>query len=313
MFKQYLKEEFPFATNFFESALKHGSDKFFHSFLLTGSNPVAQYDLVLEIARYLNCQNKEHFETCECLNCKWIKENKHPAVITISPIDYLEGHSDGKPKSVISVDQIRHLKNALSLTSPYHRIIIFTGAEEKNEEVDTPFSPPTTKDSDEKRNWLPTGLSQKIFKASPSNAILKSIEEPNDKVTFFFLTSNKDDMLPTIISRSQCINVISNKIPSLDISPVENLVQKIPPRNEAEAVILAQEFIDLSKSYTLDSLLDMLLEHFKRLLEKNSENKINAMKIINIIQKINKAKLESLSYVSSIVLLESLFLSLIKK
>ena len=313
MFKQYLKEEFPFATNFFESALKHSSDKFFHSFLLTGSNPVAQYDLTLEIARYLNCQNKENFETCECLNCKWIKENKHPAVITISPIDYLEGHSDGKPKSVISVDQIRHLKNALSLTSPYHRVIIFTGAAEKNDEVNTPFAPPITKDSDEKRNWLPAGLSQKIFKASPSNAILKSIEEPNDKVTFFFLTSNKEDMLPTIISRSQCINVISNKIPSLDISPVENLAQKIPPKNEAEAINIAQEFMDLSKSYTLESLLDMLLEYFKRLLEQNSENKTSSMRIIGIIKEINKAKLEALSYVSPQGLLESLFLSLIKK
>ena len=313
MFKQYLKEEFPFATNFFESALKHSSDKFFHSFLLTGSNPVAQYDLALEIARYLNCQNKENFETCECLNCKWIKENKHPAVITISPIDYLEGHSDGKPKSVISVDQIRHLKNALSLTSPYHRVIIFTGAEEKNDEVNTPFAPPITKDSDEKRNWLPAGLSQKIFKASPSNAILKSIEEPNDKVTFFFLTSNKEDMLPTIISRSQCINVISNKIPSLDISPVENLAQKIPPKNEAEAINIAQEFMDLSKSYTLESLLDMLLEYFKRLLEQNSENKTSSMRIIGIIKEINKAKLEALSYVAPHGLLESLFLSLIKK
>lgn len=313
MFKQYLKEEFPFATNFFESALKHSSDKFFHSFLLTGSNPVAQYDLTLEIARYLNCQNKENFETCECLNCKWIKENKHPAVITISPIDYLEGHSDGKPKSVISVDQIRHLKNALSLTSPYHRVIIFTGAEEKNDEVNTPFAPPITKDSDEKRNWLPAGLSQKIFKASPSNAILKSIEEPNDKVTFFFLTSNKEDMLPTIISRSQCINVISNKIPSLDISPVENLAQKIPPKNEAEAINIAQEFMDLSKSYTLESLLDMLLEYFKRLLEQNSENKTSSMRIIGIIKEINKAKLEALSYVAPHGLLESLFLSLIKK
>ena len=313
MFKQYLKEEFPFATNFFESALKHSSDKFFHSFLLTGSNPVAQYDLTLEIARYLNCQNKENFETCECLNCKWIKENKHPAVITISPIDYLEGHSDGKPKSVISVDQIRHLKNALSLTSPYHRVIIFTGAEEKNDEVNTPFAPPITKDSDEKRNWLPAGLSQKIFKASPSNAILKSIEEPNGKVTFFFLTSNKEDMLPTIISRSQCINVISNKIPSLDISPVENLAQKIPPKNEAEAINIAQEFMDLSKSYTLESLLDMLLEYFKRLLEQNSENKTSSMRIIGIIKEINKAKLEALSYVSPQGLLESLFLSLIKK
>ena len=313
MFKQYLKEEFPFATNFFESALKHSSDKFFHSFLLTGSNPVAQYDLTLEIARYLNCQNKENFETCECLNCKWIKENKHPAVITISPIDYLEGHSDGKPKSVISVDQIRHLKNALSLTSPYHRVIIFTGAEEKNDEVNTPFAPPITKDSDEKRNWLPAGLSQKIFKASPSNAILKSIEEPNDKVTFFFLTSNKEDMLPTIISRSQCINVISNKIPSLDISPVENLAQKIPPKNEAEAINIAQEFMDLSKSYTLESLLDMLLEYFKRLLEQNSENKTSSMRIIGIIKEINKAKLEALSYVAPHGLLGSLFLSLIKK
>ena len=313
MFKQYLKDEFPFATNFFESALKHSDTKFFHSFLLIGSNPIAQYDLALEISRYLNCQNKENFKTCECLNCKWIKENKHPAVITISPIDYIEGHSDGKPKSVISVDQIRHLKNTLAMTSPYHRIIIFTGAEEKNENVDLPFASPAIKDNNEKRNWMPTGLSQKIFKASPSNAILKSIEEPNDKVTFFFLTSNKEDILPTIISRSQCINVISNKIPYLDISPIENIIKKIPPKNEAEAVILSQEFLDLSKNYTLDTLLDMLLEYFKKLLEQNSNNKIISIKIINIIEKVNKAKLESFSYVSPQSLVESLFLSLIKK
>lgn len=313
MFKQYLKDEYPFATKFFEAALSQSGSKFFHSFLLTGSNPYAQYDLALEVARYLNCQNKENFESCDCLNCRWIKENRHPAVITVSPIDYLEGNSDGKAKSVISVDQIRHLKNALSMTSPYHRIIIFTGASEETPQKPLSFAPPAIVKDEEQRNWTPYGLSQKIFKASAANAILKSIEEPNDKVTFFFLTSNKEDILPTIISRSQCVNVVSSKIEEINTEPILQLLNKLPPKSEAQALILAQDFLNLSKDYSIEQLLDMMSEHFKKVLEQNIVNEKAAFQIIEIVKKIHEAKLRALSYVSPQGLLEALFLGLIKR
>lgn len=313
MFKQYLKEEYPFAVNFFESALKHSESKLFHSFILSGSNPCAQYDIALETARYLNCEDKEHFESCECRNCRWTKENRHPAVITVSPIDYLEGHKDGEAKSVISVDQIRHLRKALSLTSPYHRIIIFTGAQENTSEVPITFAPPPLSGNDEKRSWLPSGLSQKIFKDSPSNAVLKSIEEPNDRVTFFFLSANKEDLLPTIISRSQCINVVSNKIQTLNTDLIADAAKKLPPKNASEAMVLAQEFINLSKNHSTEHLLDMLSEYFKVMLEQNVQSRENSFKIIGIIEKIQKAKLQTMSYVSPQNVVETLFLSMLKK
>jgi DNA polymerase-3 subunit delta' len=310
MFNQHLREEFPFATNFFESALKQAESKFFHSFLLVGSNVCAQYEIALEAARYLNCENKADFENCNCLNCRWIKENKHPAIITISPVDYLEGHSDGKAKSVISVDQIRHLKNSLALSSPYHRVIILTGAKEEQLEKSYDFNPPALANQSEKRLWSPYGLSSNIFKAPPSNAILKSIEEPNPQTTFFFLCSNKEDILPTITSRSQCINVVSNKIQHLDTAAVASVLQKFPPKKEQDAIVMAQEILDLSKNRSIEQLLDMMQEHFKSVLENNFENRANTFKITSIINKIHNAKVQSMSYVSAQGLLENLFLEL---
>ena len=51
------------------------------------------------------------------------------------------------------------------------------------------------------------GLNQQNFQAETANSLLKIVEEPQPGVTFIFLTRYIDDLLPTIISRSQCFFV----------------------------------------------------------------------------------------------------------
>jgi len=80
MFSEKLKTEQPFATKFFEAALNSKNGKLSHAYMLTGSDPMAQYNLAMRIAKILNCQNNASAD-CTCTNCNWIKQNRHPAVI----------------------------------------------------------------------------------------------------------------------------------------------------------------------------------------------------------------------------------------
>ena len=95
-----LKEEYPFLMKYFNNGIKAGQKNIAHCILFYGSDIQAQYDLALEIARMLNCTG-DHTESCQCLNCKWIRENNHPAVLTISKVD--NKPTDDTSKTVISI------------------------------------------------------------------------------------------------------------------------------------------------------------------------------------------------------------------
>ena len=79
-----LENKYPYLSNFFKTAISQ--DRLFHSIILHGSNNFIQYAIALELARQLNCLEDKR-ENCNCQNCRWIRENQHPAVMTISQID----------------------------------------------------------------------------------------------------------------------------------------------------------------------------------------------------------------------------------
>ena len=128
-----LNEQFKFASNFFENAIQ--KDRLFHSYLLTGNDNNAKYAFALNIARILNCLG-DKTENCECLNCKWIKNNTHPAVMTFSPIDFIHVNQNSKARENITVAQARFIKEELNKTSTYHRIIIITGATDGQDAIE---------------------------------------------------------------------------------------------------------------------------------------------------------------------------------
>ena len=79
-----LENKYPYLSNFFKTAISQ--DRLFHSIILHGNNNYIQYAMALELARQLNCLEDKR-EDCNCQNCRWIRENQHPAIMTISPID----------------------------------------------------------------------------------------------------------------------------------------------------------------------------------------------------------------------------------
>ena len=99
-----INEKYPFLMKYFNNGINSTGKNIAHCILFYGSDIQAQYDLTLEIARMLNCTG-DHTPDCQCLNCKWIRENNHPAVLTISKVD--NKPSDDNSKTVISIDQAR--------------------------------------------------------------------------------------------------------------------------------------------------------------------------------------------------------------
>ncbi len=160
-----LYDKYPFLMNYFKNGLTDSSkSRISHCLLFFGSDANVQYELALEIARLLNCTGDKS-ENCDCLNCRWIKENKHPAVITVSKVDFKP--DDDKSKTVISIAQTREIKNMLAVTSDYYRVIIFC-------------------DRDENGNIC--GINEKVFQEEAANSLLKTFEEPPASTTFIFIT-----------------------------------------------------------------------------------------------------------------------------
>ncbi|MEI8377248.1 MAG: hypothetical protein WCF95_01805 [bacterium] len=304
IFAEELKTKYPFASKFFEMALLAKESRFAHGFILTGNNIIMQYKMALDIAKYLNCA-KSKTQNCDCIDCSWIDENAHPAVITISPIDYTD-----KDRKEISVKQIRALRNALGVTSPYHRVVIITDAKEV--ESDLPFNAPKLAQQEGQRAWTPYPLTQKVFERSPVNAMLKILEEPPERVTFFFLTNNKEELLPTIVSRCQSISLVSNEIDNTDLSLVEEFLQKIPYKDEMEVFALVQRFLELSKETLPESLIDMMQKSVKNNLLQNLGDRVFVDGSIVLLKKLEEAKNQMKSYVQLQNIIETLFFSLKK-
>ena len=102
----YLNNEF--LINYFKKGINENNKNIAQCILFWGNDIDNQYKLATEIARLLNCKIDGN-ENCNCLNCNWIRENTHPAVLTYTKKD--NKPSDDDTKNVISISQARKIKN----------------------------------------------------------------------------------------------------------------------------------------------------------------------------------------------------------
>ena len=322
MFKQAIKTRQGFATQFLESALSPGREKLANSYLLTGSNMLDMYFLAAETARILNCEKK--MENCNCTNCEWIRQNRHPAMVTVSPVDYIHANNDGKAKTVVTINQARHLKQALSVSSRYHRVVIFTGAAEGKEyEAQAGLlwegfreyiSPPKLEGSDSERDsWIPMPLNYKTFHSEPANALLKIIEEPPPNVTFFFLARDREDMIDTIVSRSQIIPLAYNPEKPQKTELLDKFFEVFPPANKEVAVKYSERLMEIAKenSITVENLLDMVQERLIYQVRQNCDDTDFCKKNIERLKSLQRAKTELKSYINPQAVMDSLLIDVV--
>lgn len=263
-----LSDKYPFLTNYFKKGIQNKLNNkgvpIAHSLLFCGNDLESQYILAKEIARELNCTG-DHTNNCQCLNCRWIRENTHPAVLTISKTD--NKPADDETKTVISIKQSEMIKNMLMTTSEFYRVFIFC-------------------DKDENGNIR--GLTPQNFQEETANSMLKIIEEPNDRIMFIFLTSNKEDIISTIVSRSQCFNISKGERDDFSFESIKSIFQDYWNFERSKVFDISQTLINLTKEIPADKILEEMQNYILSILKSNPDN----ICFIDDIKQIETAKKE---------------------
>ena len=280
-----LSDKYPFLTNYFETAINTKNSRFAQSIVFYGNDLNSQYILAREIARLLNCTGDKS-DNCDCLNCKWIREETHPSVLTISRLD---NKPDGdESKTVISVKQAELVRNSLIVGSDYYRVFIFC-------------------DRDEDGNIQ--GLNRLNFQEAVANSLLKSIEEPSEKVLFVFLTRDKDDLISTIISRSQCFFVPTKERETYNYELIEPVFKNYWDIPRAEAFNISEKAVSLIKEdVTPQNILEQLQNYMLFTLKSNPKNTF----LINDIKSVEYSKKEFVKDIRPDIVFDELCLKLIR-
>lgn len=221
----------PLAETFFAGAIHSGS--LAHGYVLKGKHTGTLYNLALQIAKALNCSQRPELEPDQrpnlselacghCKDCRWIDQNAHPAVLTISRLTYQvnekgelmspdELEKQGKKGSAptqIKTDQVGRLIHQLGISSEANRVVIFTDVEELPATIPATVVPPfewRNIEANEGKSFHVRPLERSIFNASSVNKFLKTLEEPPQRTLFFFITETEEQLLETIVSRCQVV------------------------------------------------------------------------------------------------------------
>lgn len=221
-----------------------------HAQLFLGPEGSGSLPMALAYAQYISCKNKTEDDSCgQCSSC--VKYNKlvHPDLHFVYPValsanvktstavaaewreafldnpyitlfNWFEQLSAENKQAVIGVEESAEILRKLSLTTyeAEYKIMIIWQAEKMN--------------------------------PAAANKLLKILEEPPDKTLFLLVCENEDQLLRTIVSRTQLIKI--NKISDRDLmdalvsfhNQTQDLAEKIAHLADgsyAEALLLVSE------------------------------------------------------------------------
>ena len=275
MFPPELTKEYPKAIKFLTNAIH--KNKLANSYLFIGKDLKDTLLLGVNLAKVLNCErNEKIFSTpCNiCINCKWLEKQQHPqALITIIP--------DSKSKKEqIKIEDIRELLNGLQIVSQYFRVVFF-----QNSNLQT----------------LPPEC---------CNLLLKTVEETPERTVFIFANTTKNDILPTILSRSQILYLSKNNtdLPWEAFTSSESLINcsSNEMSESLEKAKKAQDFIEENEINMKDYLINLAGTNYKKL------KCLNPKEYCHLYEKLSSAFLRHKSFMQNKIVLEDLFLSLRK-
>ena len=267
-------EKYPQIIDYLKSGIYEEDKNIGHCLLLWGGDITSQCEIALEIARMLNCKHSGEID-CDCQNCRWIREQTHPAVKIYTRLDFKEESSSSEDeekssgKKNISIEQARAIINELAVSSDYHRVYIFC-------------------DRDEDGNLLP--INKINFPEATSNALLKTFEEPPQNTTFIFLTKDKTDVISTVVSRAQSFFVPSSCKVNNGYEITADLISNYWTFNKNEVLSFEDKLLDLISDNDAQTVFSQIQNYMLSVIKENYTNKVLWNKVKQDLKYVEDAK-----------------------
>ena len=166
-----------------------------HALLIQGPRGIGKLDLAQELANWALCEQPSPQGACgACGACHWFAQGNHPDYRRVEPLEADRDGEAGKEEKpakkggrVIKVEQVREVTEFLSLSSHRGgwRVAVFHPAE--------------------------------LMQSAAANALLKTLEEPPERVLLILVSHQAGRLLPTVVSRCRRIDVaLPARTPALE-------------------------------------------------------------------------------------------------
>ncbi|MCD4791524.1 MAG: DNA polymerase III subunit delta [Bacteroidales bacterium] len=203
-----------------------------HAQLFLGPEGSGKLALAIAYAQYINCTNKVNGDSCgECPSC--VKYNKliHPDLHFIYPVSGTKEFK--KPVSVNFIAKWRELLIERNYFIGLNEWFEYIGIEKKQaiinaNDCNSIIKTLSYKTYEADYKVMIIWMVEKLFH-SAAPKILKILEEPPDKTLFVLISENQDQIINTILSRTQLI-----KIPPVDN---EQLIKSLIHENFEPGVV----------------------------------------------------------------------------
>ncbi|MBD8489848.1 hypothetical protein IFO69_13905 [Echinicola sp. CAU 1574] len=230
-----------------------------HALLFHGPEGAANLKMALALATYVNCENKGDQDSCgTCSSCQKMAKLIHPDLNFTFPVpgSLVKEDDDGNSKKTDILAPWRDFV----LNKPYGNLqdwIYHNGFEKKQPNISKAAAKKIIQTVSLKSFeggyktilvWMP-----ELMHTAAANALLKVLEEPPEKTLFLMVAHQPEQLLTTILSRTQKVLVraftddeIKDHIISEGLSSREAALQIAPLANGnmREAYRLADQVVD---------------------------------------------------------------------
>jgi DNA polymerase-3 subunit delta' len=244
-----------------------------HALLFSGKPGALSLPLALAFANYLHCQNKNGSDACgTCPACSKNSKYVHPDTHFVFPLGNMKGDKDEERfrseilktwRSFLIEQPFGNLDNWISFYGGEDKQALIS-REESREIVRALSLKPFESENKVMIIWLP-----ELMHPSAANGILKILEEPPARTFFLLVTNSAEQLLPTILSRTQGVNVPLLADEDIDIYLENN--HSLDEAKRQEIVQLAEgdlnfaiQLIDTEEDHHQARFIDWLRSCFKK-------------------------------------------------
>jgi len=185
------------------SALRTG--RLPHAYLFHGPDGVGKDAVAIELARVLHCERGGEEACGECDSCVKLGTLQHPGVrfITALPVGKDEDKDDG-PFDRLTAEEMRAVQNELQEKGrdPYRQVAIPRATGIKISSIrEIRREAPLSAGGHKRRVFILSHA--EMLTSVAAHTLLKTLEEPPPNCMLILTTPNREELLPTIISRCQ--------------------------------------------------------------------------------------------------------------